>query len=243
MLAHVHCQVSSWKTLLPDRFKEGSLWRCPGDPYSPGCTGTEVYAVADEGLQSLAVGAVSKASRLVATPADDDVPSVCVLGVHPECITGELDDGRKCYTLYVARNSDRGQMVGELFHEAMHRVLPWKGGERWIAEMLADCFRVLHLAESGFLAEAQTVGSYFFDAGSNYTVAELYLNPQIDTIEREKYGRAFMTGWQIGKIVGFGSLFEMGTIDLDDDYQVAKAWLQDYCPPGSRAAAKSLLLP
>jgi hypothetical protein len=141
------CQRSPNNTILTRADFEitPGVVSCPGEPYSPGCPGRELYINVVAGpLVDYLQGSIASCAQRFATSIDT-MPVDLWLGEG--ALTVCEYDGR--WGIYLARDSNPWQFRRQIAHESFHRVCSPGGRGHWVHEMLAEVFTMYRLHEGG----------------------------------------------------------------------------------------------
>ena len=178
-------------------------WTCPGSPYSPGCPGGEQYFLLDDPEWRRRFNdCVALCEAEFGGSLQPDVETLLFMGEEPESV---FETHAGYHSIYFKRGSDIQQLSYQLGQEVFHRVCTPSGTCHWAHEILSLLFSFDYLETVGF-------GNY---AGSQKERLRqesglLSLPEMIDVSSMPyplgMYGRAFVTGEQLLREVGWENL-------------------------------------
>ena len=184
-------------------------WVCPH------CADRETYETLSDGdLLRFAETALSSALNDFGPPDDAKRPILLLRGLFPECVR-ELSDKR--YDIYLQTGSDSLQERLQIAHEIFHRVCSQGRVFHWTHEMLACAFSVRVLETCGFGDYARSVCDYFNKQSAALSVLDMQtalLFAGVSAYPPGFYGRAFVTGQALNKIVGWPALCRLSRFNL-----------------------------
>lgn len=156
------------------------------------------------------------------------------LGDHPETVfESHLDR----YNVYLARDSDRWQLMYSGSHEAFHRVCSGgRNSPNWVDEMFAVLFSLGYLERIGEAAHADRNRAHLMRQATQHTFEEMTADPMPDGI----YGRAYLVGQELIEATGWEALKTLAATRAADGQPDTGRWL-DSLAPAARARAAAVL--
>jgi hypothetical protein len=162
--------------------------RCPGQPYSPGCVGGELYIALQSGLLfeylETSLASCSREFRV----ALDGEPTALWLGHEPFTV---YEPAFSQYSVYLRQGSNLDQYRRQLGHEAFHRVCG-PGIAHWVHEILAELFTFVRLREAGHVVYAATAEAVWAAIAPSVSLDELH--QWSGGVGEQYYARAFTVG-------------------------------------------------
>lgn len=240
LAAMPQCQISPNRTILTEdqRIAEG-FWLCPGEPYSPGCPGGEVYRRADQVLQEHLVAAMSAcASEFGVSPADFSTPSELLLGQRPETV---LEKSGEVVVYVNPENVPRETLIGQIAHEAFHVVCSPLTPHvlKWSHELLAEHFRVRYLDLSSMETAAEVHRNWLRTNGQTFPLEEV---PNAADTSTGYYGRVFLLGQELIDATSWSVVRSLASALEEDGHPDPAAWIASL-PPAWSDEVKRILAP
>lgn len=234
------CQISPNRTILTEEqhIAEG-FWLCPGEPYSPGCPGGEIYRRADQDLQEHLVAALSAcASEFRVAPADFSTPSELLLGQRPETV---LEKSGEVVVYVNPGNVPRETLIGQIAHEAFHVVCSPLTPHvlKWSHELLAEHFRVRYLDLSSMETAAEVHRNWLRTNGETFPLEEV---PNAAGTSAGYYGRVFLLGQELIEAASWPLVRSLASALKEDGHPDPAAWIASL-PPARSAEVKRILTP
>lgn len=228
------CQRSPNNTVLQREAFEltPGIVRCPGEPYSPGCPGTELYIIVATGpLREYLDGSLSSCAERFGVQRDE-LPTDLWLGESPLTVLETSDR----WAIYLGRASDGLQLRRQIAHEAFHRVCGPGGAGHWTHEMLAEVFTMYRLTETADVQYAMQSIQEARQRASGVSMSELHAW----TGGGEFYGKALAVGLELLDACGWEHVARL--VDyFDHDWRPdPERWLRAL-PSHLMAPASSIL--
>ncbi|HET9676011.1 MAG TPA: hypothetical protein VFP21_00740 [Solirubrobacterales bacterium] len=133
----------------------------------------------------------------------DGVDVVVWLGESPETVFEKHLDR---FNIYLGRGSDRWQYMYSGSHEAFHRVCSHgKNASHWVDEMFAVMFSLLYLERIGEVDHADRNRIGLVEQASLISREEM-LNVVSGSLPDGLYGRAYLVGEELRRILGWAAL-------------------------------------
>ncbi len=234
------CQISPNRTILTDdqRIAEG-LWLCPGEPYSPGCPGGEVYRRADQDLQEHLAAAISAcASEFGVSQTDFSIPSELLLGQRPETV---LEKSGQVVVYVNPEKVSRKTLIGQAAHEAFHVACSPLRPQvlKWSHELLAEHFRVRYLDLSDMEAAAEMHRNWLTTNGQTFPLEEV---TSATGTSGGYYGRVFLLGQELIEATSWPVVRSIAPALKEDGRPDPAAWVVAL-PPAWTTEVKRILAP
>lgn len=224
------CQRSPNNTILEAQHEEApGIWRCPGEPFSPGCPGGETYRLATRDRVATLAGfdrALEACRREFGREPRGFVS--LWMGVRPLTISnldGSID-------IYVNAESDEWQLRQQCAHEAVHATCD--NVIHWTHELLAVCFTARHLRTIGDVEYAQRYEADLRLKANLISTEELLAwNHWPEYPPAEIFGRVFAVGEGLIADTSWEDVKHLVSTDPD-------AWLTSLERPKRRRARRTL---
>jgi hypothetical protein len=218
----VQCQRSSNSTVLETSHETSpGSWRCPGQPYAPGCDGGESYVeIRDASL----LDHVHRAFDLLGSTYGQPLTATRTLAVdgeHPESVYERYSD---VHLIYLVRDSNGNQKASQIGHECFHRWCTPPGVFHWVHEMLAEMFKVDLLVAAGLEDYADLIRAEARREAAEVPVHDLRSRPT-SSWTGSFYGRALVTGMRLREAVEPEALQRLARVYDQAGRPDADGWL------------------
>ncbi|MCW2961978.1 MAG: hypothetical protein JWM90_2365 [Thermoleophilia bacterium] len=240
------CRYSPNKTrlVLSSHQIDPDTWQCPGEPYSPGCSGGETYVRCEStDVRLEAARAMQWASGEMGCPSPGIERLTIWQGGRVPIALRYTD---KSQAIYVTTREPRERMLYQLAHEVVHCICtpeyPW--ADPSVHEMLAETFAIRWIDQNGYEEYAASLASKRMGDAARISAREFFdhrLDMPPITDSEAYYGRAYERGALITASVGWASFATMAQFIGDDGGFASRHWLQKHVPSTHREVVASLL--
>jgi hypothetical protein len=170
--------------------------------------------------------------------ADDGREAAVWLGDRPETVFEEHLDR---HNIYLGRDSDRWQLMYSGSHEIFHRVCSGgKNALHWVDEMFAVLFSLLFLERIGETVHAERNRIGLIEDAQLISREELLATVR-GPLPDGFYGRAYVLGEELRRIVGWQTLKRLAGLRSADGFPDVGSWLTSLAP-ADRDTVDDLLL-